>query len=425
MKKLYKIRLTVSFLIFILAIFSVLGIFYKIKIFNIQLIPAQKQVLIDFSAAAVITLFILIISALIFGRIYCSIICPLGIFQELISFFRGKNKESSRLNLPVKYFIAAAAVGVLAGGSSIIIRYIEPYTFFASAVTLSITGITALAAITLLTLFKNRYFCTNICPVGCILGLISKFSLLKIYIDKNECVSCSMCGKNCPSGCINTDKQSVDNELCVKCLKCTAICRKQAIKYGMEPKKEVKFNIKRRETITFLAAFTVFLGAVKSGIDLSINSAKKIKYIILPPGSVSEQRLFNKCLNCNLCINACPNKIIKKANKDYGAIHIEYTNRDYCKYDCNECSKVCPSGAIKKLSLEEKQNTKIALAVVNKEKCIKCGSCIFECPKKAITWDEDNKAVIDNSKCIGCSMCKRVCSTDAIEIFAVNEQRVL
>ena len=215
-------------------------------------------------------------------------------------------------------------------------------------------------------------------------------------------------------------------EKCTACNACINNCPKNAITYGIKPKQEVKFSPKRRELITFGAAMVILAGAVKAGFEIGKTAAEKIKNVILPPGAIDAQRMFNKCLNCNLCINACPNKILTKANKDFGAVHIDYTKGEkYCKYDCIECSNVCPSGAIKKITLEEKQKTRIAMAVINPEKCSKNGICVNVCPVNAITKEGNEPAKIDASKCIGCGKCKSVCNSDAIEIFAINEQQIV
>ncbi len=420
----YKIRLTIAILIFITAILALLGIFYPLHLFDIQIAPLIQRVIIDFSIISAVSIGILLLLTILFGRIYCTTLCPFGILQELIAFFRGKGKEKTRKNLPVKYFITAIAFGIMIGGSAIIIRYIEPYTYFGSAVTLSVIGIIAVITIIMLSIFKNRYFCTNICPVGCLLGLLSKISLFKIYIKEDDCLSCGMCERNCPSGSIEVNKAKVDNETCVKCFKCLNLCPKNAVTYGIKPKEEVKFSLKRRELITFSAALVIFAGAIKAGIEIGKTAAGKIKNIILPAGAIDAQRMFNKCLNCNLCINACPNKILTKADKDFGAVHIDYTKGEkYCKYDCRECAKVCPSGAIKKIPLNEKQKTRIAMAVINPDKCTKNGVCINVCPVHAITMEENQSAKVDASKCIGCGRCKTVCNSGAVEIFAINEQQ--
>lgn len=186
MKHIYKIRFSIAIIFLLLAIAGICGVFYPVKIFDIQILPVLQRVFIDFSVIALILLLGIVILTIIFGRLYCSLMCPLGIIQEIagIIFFRGKRKNKYTKNYPVKYFIAAITLGILAGGSAIALRYIEPYTYFGSAFTLSVTGLSAIVVILILTFFKNRFFCVNICPAGTILGLISKFSLNKIYIKK-------------------------------------------------------------------------------------------------------------------------------------------------------------------------------------------------------------------------------------------------
>ncbi len=163
---------------------------------------------------------------------------------------------------------------------------------------------------------------------------------------------------------------------------------------------------------------------VKAGIVLKDKVVEKLKDIILPPGAVNKERFLNRCLNCNLCVENCPNKIIVKADDEYGAVHIDYS-KGACDFNCHKCSQVCPSGAIKKLSLEEKQNTRIAMAMINDEKCTKCGLCSEACPVHAIIKTDNNIPILNASKCIGCGNCKKACHFGAIEIFGVNEQKTL
>ncbi len=434
-KTLYFIRLSISLVILILAIAGITGILYPLAIFDIQFTPVLQRVFFDYSIAAMVIIALIILLTFLSGRFYCSLLCPFGALQEIICLISRKDNEKQK-NLPVKYFISAVTLGLLTGGSALVIRYFEPYTFFGSLFTLSLTGIIAFILIGLLAFFKQRYFCTNLCPVGAVLGLISKFSLFKIYIDKEKCVSCAMCERNCQAGCIEASEEFVDNAMCVKCLKCLGQCYKGAIKYGIKPSltavsedldsKKVKFSPKRRELITSIAVLTVFAAAFKSGIEIVNRTAKKFKNIILPPGAVNIERMQNKCLNCNLCVNLCPNKIIKKADENFPAVHIDYTKgKKYCKYDCKECSKVCPSGAIRKIPLEEKQKTRIAMAVINSQKCTHCGECAAMCPVKAISQGENGAYIINASKCTGCGACKTACYFGAIDIFAVKEQKVI
>ena len=426
MKNIYKIRFTLALIIFILATTGIFGIFYGINVYDLQFMPLLQRIFIDFSL--IVLILFLIVAGLTFfcGRIYCSLFCPLGILQEITGFIRNnliKKQCIKQTNFPLKYFIAAIVWGILCGGSAIVIRYTEPYSIFGSAMTGTIFGISAIIIIIIAALLKDRIFCTNFCPVGTVLGLISKVSANKIYISE-ICVSCGQCEKNCPSGCINSKEQTVDNETCIKCLKCLEVCPKGGIKYGINPKKEVKFSIKRRQLIIAGTALALFGSMIKAGIEIQEKIVEKLKDVILPPGAENKEKFFNKCLNCNLCVENCPQKIIVKADKEYGAIHIDYS-KGLCDYNCHKCSQVCPSGAIKKLTLEEKQKTRIAMAMINEDKCSQCGECVKSCPVLAIIKENRKPPVLNAMKCIGCGACKNACHFGAIEIFQIKEQKTL
>ena len=435
-----------------------------------QLSPLLQKVFIDFSVFSAILLALIFVLTFIFGRAYCSLICPLGVLEEVAGIIKhsvgfvfkkirrdSKNESKAikapladrlsqhnvvgkKANHPFKYFIAAVVFGVLSGGSAILLRYIEPYTYFGSVFSLSIIGMAALAVILLLVFFKDRLFCTNICPVGTLLGLISKVSLNKIYINKNACVSCGLCAKGsindvfggCPSHCIDYKEKIVDNETCIKCLKCLQSCPKGAIQFGNKQKEDVKFCPARRDFIIAGSVMALFAGMIRAGIVLKDNAVQKFKDIILPPGAKNQERFANKCYNCNLCVSSCPNGIITKADKEFPVVYIDYSKgKEFCKVDCNKCSKVCPTGAIEHITLEEKQKTRIAMAMIDSNQCTECGMCIQSCPYGAITEGKGadgaykHVPVLNGAKCVGCGLCKSVCKFKAIEVFAVKEQKIL
>ncbi len=255
------------------------------------------------------------------------------------------------------------------------------------------------------------------------MGLISKFSIKKINIDKNLCVNCSICEKNCPTGSIDYKEGLVDNKTCIRCLSCISKCPKGAIGFK-SLKKEEKFNPERREFLTLTGALVLFDSFYALSKNLALKTAKKVKDIILPAGAGNIERFQNKCLNCNLCVNNCPEKIIAKANDNCPTIHIDYSRGSkYCKFDCKKCQEVCPSGAIQKTTLNQKQNTRIAMAVIN-ENCVNCGICANNCPKGAIIKTND-KYTINALSCIGCNKCAALCPNSAIQIFSINEQKTI
>lgn len=228
MKKIYLTRLIIAGIILFTAIFAIIGL-YPFKFLNLEFTPVFQRTLIDFSTIALLLFLLVIITTFIFGRIYCSIICPFGILQEFTDLIFSKifkRKNVQQKNYGFKYIIAAVTFGSLIGGTALLIRYIDPYTIFGSLVSLSIYGIIVSLAVLAVVFYKNRFFCTNICPVGAVLGLISKFSINKIYIKKDSCVSCGLCAKSCPSGCIDFKEKAIDNETCIKCFKCLTVCKK-------------------------------------------------------------------------------------------------------------------------------------------------------------------------------------------------------
>ena len=419
------VRILTAAVIGILAILAFAGIFYPVRIFDLQVSALAQRVIIDFSLAAALLFAGVLLLTLLFGRIYCSTLCPFGLLQEFLSFaFRRKNLPQYRKSRSYKYFIAVVVFGTLIGGTAYLIRLIDPYSLFGSGISGAYLGIGAIFIVAVLVWFKGRLFCAEICPVGAVLGLLSKFSYNKIYIKEENCIACGLCARNCPTASIDYKNHEVDDETCVKCLKCPAVCPKGAIVFGHKKGKEAEFSPARRRLLIGGAAFVVLAAAVKGGMEIGKSIAAKVRRVILPAGADNAEKFANKCLNCNLCVQNCPMKILKKADNEFGAVHIDYAS-GFCDYDCHKCSEVCPSGAIRRISLAEKQKTRIGLASINPDVCIQCGLCVAECPRGIISKEDGEVPLIDSSGCIGCGVCHSVCPVQAISIFAVQEQQVL
>ena len=424
MNKFYRyLRGGLAVVVGIMAVLAFAGLFYPIQVFDVQLTALLQRVLVDFSLFAAVLLAALLIISLLFGRIYCSMLCPLGLYQEFLMLLL-RRRVPVQKNRPYKYFLAAVVFGALIGGTAFLVRLIDPYTLFGSAASGAWLGLGVLLALAVLVWFRGRLFCSNICPVGVVLGLISKHALKQIYIKKDKCVSCGLCAAKCPTGSIDFKNKTVDNETCIKCFKCLGGCRRGGIHYGSKPSEKIAFNPARRRLLVSGAVVAVLALAVKGGIELGKTIAAKVKKVILPAGAGNAEDFANRCLNCNLCVQNCPMKILKKADGDYPAVHVDYTD-GFCDYDCNRCSAICPSGAIKRLTLAEKQKTQIGLAVINEEVCIKCGLCVMKCPRQAISREDGSFPLVDAGGCIGCGACKAACPVKAITIVPVEKQRIL
>lgn len=424
MKIAYKIRLFIALLIFVVILSSFLGYFFSYNIFYIFPISNIKQISNFETIIPALVIILFLVSTFIFGRFYCSILCPVGFMQEIILLLRKRNSEYIKNN-PIKYFIMAFMWGTFFGGSAFFLKYVEPSVIFSSALTYSFTGLFVIFVILLFAFYKNRLFCRLICPIGVLFGIISNKSLLKIFIDPNKCIKCGKCEKKCPVSCINVSENFVHNENCIKCLKCVDACSSGAIKYGIKHKTEnIAFNADRRKFIVSCSSLLLFAVIMENTGKIIKKVNNKIKKIILPPGAESAENFVHSCYNCNLCVQNCPSKIIVKADFEHPVVHIDF-NKGFCRENCIKCSQVCPTSAIKKITINEKHKIKIASAKVVSENCIHCDLCVKSCPYGAITKEYLKLPVIDEVKCIGCGACKNICSSNTIELFAIDSQITL
>lgn len=239
---------------------------------KIQLMPAALAL----SLAAVAILCV----TLLFGRIYCSIVCPLGILQDIAFFFRrvagrlvpsrGGALRTARHAMLRNVFRYAVAIVFLAGGFlGLHFTWLEPYAIYGRMATglaaplvrlgnnhlaawaerhgsyafhvvevvapplcLVILSAALLVLILALAAWKGRFWCNTICPVGTVLGCLSKVSLLKPKIDPAKCVKCGMCERACKAQSIDIASGTIDRTTCVACFDCGAVCKKGALTWS-------------------------------------------------------------------------------------------------------------------------------------------------------------------------------------------------
>ena len=228
-----------------------------------QFVPA----ILAGSAGVVIGVLLL---TLVFGRIYCSVLCPLGVMQDVIGARAGRYRfrySSPRTLLRLAVFFVFAAS--LLAGVPLVFSLLEPYSAFGRIAAdllapLWATGnnalawaseragnydvapamvwqkglaalaaaVATLALIGVLALRKGRMWCNAVCPVGTFLGFFSRFAVLRPRIEGSACTNCGLCEKACKSGCIDATARTVDTSRCVACFDCVDVCRHGAMSYG-------------------------------------------------------------------------------------------------------------------------------------------------------------------------------------------------
>ncbi len=430
-KKPYFIRLSLTFVFFIIALTAFFSHFKPaVYIMQFNFAPALTRVFVDFSIITIAIVIINILLAFVFGRFYCSVFCPFGILQDIIgSVFRRRSGKSPNFYY-IRYIVLAATLACAFIGISAIFRYLDPYSNFGNIITgfvhykeVSLYTFAPLIILVLLVLWKNRIFCTTLCPVGTFLGLCSKYGIFKMYISPDICKKCGQCEKECPAGAIDSEKKTLDNERCIRCMRCVAKCPGHGILFGVQNTSvPVKFEPSRRNFITTGVVLAVAAGVLAKGKDIAKTVVDSFKNRpILPPGAVSPEDFAQKCTNCGLCVEHCKGKILKKPDADYETVHIDFS-KGKCEYNCKNCSDICPTGAIRKMTLDEKQNCRIGLVKLDRDMCSKCGLCSHVCPKGALRHSAGNVPEYLAAKCIGCGACQNICPAQAIEVVSIKKQ---
>lgn len=412
---------------------------------KIQFLPAVLSL-------NVVVIVALVLLTLLFGRIYCSVICPLGILQDVLAKLnRRKNHFSYSPALSwLRYLMLAVFVVLMLAGLGSIAGMIAPYSTFGRIVVTFAHPLSSSAfaltfafvftfVLALLAYLGGRTYCNTICPVGTVLGLLSRFSLFRMVIDTDKCKNCGKCACNCKASCLDAKNHTIDYSRCVVCGDCQSNCSFGAIEYKpCSPSGRPlncsasarPLNSSRRAFLAGagLAVASAALAEKKIKVDgglavIEDKIAPKRLTPITPPGSISARNLQQHCTACQLCISKCPNDVLHPST-DLATLMqpvMSYEN-GYCRVECNTCSSVCPTGAIRLISLAEKSSTQLGHAVWVAENCVpvvdghSCGNCARHCPSGAIQMvhpDGDASRpkipVIDESRCIGCGACEYLC----------------
>ncbi len=490
LRKIRIILATVFFIGITILLLDTSGALVKILgwLAKLQFLPAVMAMNLG------IIIFVLLLT-LVFGRIYCSVICPLGVMQDGISHVRVSalrrkhNRRPFNFTKENKWFrygvlfivIVAILLGVQAAvaliapysaygrivttllqpvwlaGNNLLAHWAEKagsYAFFAKELAWKGTVALIVALVTLglvgfLAWKGGRTWCNTVCPVGTVLGLVSRFSLFRPVIDSDKCKNCKACEHNCKASCIDISTHSIDSSRCVDCFNCLQECKFDALHYKFAPglqKKSAPIKEEpapethsgRRAFITgaALAVGGATLRAQEKKVDggYAVILDKKIPERdtpLTPPGSKSVKDFYKRCTACQLCVTVCKNNVLRPSTDLKRLMQPEMSfEKGYCRPECVACGEVCPSGAISRLTPEEKTTYRVGVARVDRDLCVikdgvSCGLCSRKCPVGAIRMvssDEDGPKfpAIAEELCIGCGKCENLCPARPLSAITVN-----
>lgn len=464
-----KIRIGISVVLFALITF------YFIDFAGI--LPSQFQVLASMQFVPALLslsagmLAFLVILTLLFGRVYCSTICPMGIYQDVvrrISLFFGKKKRQhySQAKTILRWAVVAVVGISFFCGLNIALALLDPYSAYgrmavhlfkplylwgnnllesvfaqfhnyrfyrvdASLIALSsfATALVTMLLIGYLAWKHGRTWCNTLCPVGTVLGFLSHFALFKVRIDLDKCNHCGLCATKCKASCINSPEQAIDYTRCVGCFDCLNVCKQHALvykPYSTLSKQDSDASKRRFLMMGFITAATApkMMAQAKAAVAaLGGRRAYKKENPITPPGAISQEHFQHHCTSCHLCVSKCPSHVLKPAFMEYGLEGIMQPtvnfDKGFCNFDCTVCGDICPNAAIKPLTVKQKHLTQMGYVVFIEENCIvntdgtSCGACSEHCPTQAIAMVpyKDGLTIphLNTDTCVGCGGCEYVC----------------
>lgn len=458
-----KIRIAAAALFFagITLLFAGIGHQWWGWMAKLQFLPSCMA--LNFAAIA----FVLLLT-LVFGRIYCSVICPMGVFQDLVIRVhkllspKGRKPKRHFVKEPriVRYGVLALVIVTALTFSQLLLTVLAPYSAYGRMIrsivglsrgeslapALLITAAATLVVICVCAWIWGRGWCNTVCPVGSVLGLVSRFSLFKVSIDQSQCVSCRKCEKGCKSSCIDIDTHTIDHSRCVDCFDCLDSCPKGGIKFRFSLPRKAKtepvtesVDKGRRAFMatTALVGGSLALGAQNKRLDGGLadvidKTSPERSERLVPFGAESVKDFYDRCTACQLCVSNCPNGVLRPST-DIGHFlqpQMGY-EKGWCRPECTNCSQVCPAGAIRPLKAEEKLTHKIGTAKVNLSLCLAakdeagCGNCSRHCPVGAVRMVKTDGyhrsiPVVAEAQCIGCGACEYLCPARPISAITVD-----
>nr|WP_321469087.1 4Fe-4S binding protein [uncultured Desulfobulbus sp.] len=464
----------------------------------LQFIPSC----LSFSTAAAVSSagFVVVLGiTLLFGRVYCSTICPLGTGQDLISCLARKRRLDTKKNSKgggyrfssphsgLRSALLSLTVLLLLGENNLALNLLDPFSSFgrimANLVRPLVLGLNNLGAMvaesvggTLLyqvqwpslapvsvgislaililvgwmSAHHGRLYCNTLCPVGTLLGLVARCSLLGLRFTQDRCIQCGACESVCKAACIDIDLGQIDLSRCVSCYNCLSVCPTQAIEIGKTRHRRSATPRSPSGRRQFL--LTLFAGGMELLTQRTEDGQQRISPLqerpttisekkncpISPPGSISVAHFNSHCTACHLCVSACPSQVLRPSFVGYGLSSMLQPQLDFrtghCNFECTICTEICPSGAILPLTRKAKKQTQVGVARFIRENCVvftdktNCGACSEHCPTKAVHMVPYPQVggrklripEVNGAICVGCGGCEHACPTRPYKAIYVD-----
>ncbi len=402
---------------------------------------------------------------------FCGYVCPLGTLIDVFDWAIGKGTKRTRLPLRswwihLKYYLlagtlVAAGFGVLLSGFVSAIPVVtRGMLFVAGPLQLGVlkgwyqvppinsaqyVSIAMFCLIFAVSLLGRRFWCRCLCPTGALFSIASLGRLTRRKVSP-DCTRCKRCIEACTFDAIREDFTTRDAN-CTFCQTCGGACPPRAIDFVGRWNRDKSLVVQDRSAGETALSRRGFLVGAAGGLAVALGIQKLFgaglgngpaPLPIRPPGSVPERQFLTMCVRCDLCLQACPSRLLRPLGFSQGLEGLwtphAVMNWSGCAQSCNLCGQVCPTGAIRALPLAEKRAARMGLAEVNQQTCLPhakreaCRMCFDECKaagynaiefiRVAVDVDEQGLPVADSGydapvilpdKCVGCGLCQARC----------------
>ena len=457
---------------------------------------------------------VVLIPTMLLGRFFCGWVCPLGSIHHFFSSLRSERKrgkqliESNRYKRwqTTKYYLLFATLTAALLGTGVV-GWLDPISLLVRSLGISILPATNYALIAglhalehsrfalvwaagsglhfifggLLLSFKQPYFrqgvwlglififllalnfrvtrfwCRALCPLGALLGIVSRWSILGLVKTPERCDDCNRCLMRCQGGDDPIGGVPWRQPECHLCLNCIDECPEHGLQFKFFPaQKSIGVSLQRRKVLTGLAAGAVVVPLLRSTPGFAVERHERL---LRPPGALDEEYFLSRCIRCGECMKVCPNNALQPALTEAGLeglwTPVMVPRIGYCESSCVLCSQVCPTGAIWEITAKEKgwearvsdaKPISLGTAFNDRGRCLPwamatpCIVCEEWCPTspKAIYLQSAEVAdaeghlqqvkqpFVDPHHCVGCGACEYACPVQdrpAVYVTSIGESR--